>query len=401
MLPNHAPLVIAEQFGTLEALYPGRIDLGLGRAPGTDQPTMRALRRDLTSADTFPSDVQELQALLGDPTPGQHIQAVPGAGLARPAVDPRLEPVRRAARGRARAAVRVRVALRARRAGARDRGLPADVPAVRAARAAARDARRQRDRRRRRRRRRASCSPPRSARSSTASSGASAACCRRRSTRSRTTGSRTSAQQLESMLSCSFIGSPDTVRSGLDAFVREHQPDELIVTTSAFDQGARLHSLELLAALDVGAAVHECRRTASSRAAEHAELRAALYELVGRFLADYERSANAHGLTLTQARVLGFAACEPLSQRAARGALRVRPVEHQRARRPARRARAGRAPAGPARRAREARRRHRVRARARRSAAAATASGSARRSTASRPLSARRCARRWRLLVDA
>src|SRR6478609_433952 len=80
MLPNHAPLVIAEQFGTLDALYPGRIDLGLGRAPGTDQPTMRALRRDLTSADTFPSDVQELQALLGDPAPGQHIQAVPGAG---------------------------------------------------------------------------------------------------------------------------------------------------------------------------------------------------------------------------------------------------------------------------------------------------------------------------------
>src|SRR5690349_24634729 len=80
MLPNHAPLIIAEQFGTLDALYPGRIDLGLGRAPGTDQATMRALRRDFTSADTFPQDVQELQALLGDPAPGQHIQAVPGQG---------------------------------------------------------------------------------------------------------------------------------------------------------------------------------------------------------------------------------------------------------------------------------------------------------------------------------
>src|SRR5690349_2104990 len=80
MLPNHSPLVIAEQFGTLDALYPGRIDLGLGRAPGTDQATMRALRRDFTSADTFPQDVQELQALLGDPAPGQHIQAVPGQG---------------------------------------------------------------------------------------------------------------------------------------------------------------------------------------------------------------------------------------------------------------------------------------------------------------------------------
>ena len=66
MLPNHAPLVIAEQFGTLESLYPGRIDLGLGRAPGTDQQTLRALRRDPASAENFPRDVLELQALLGD-----------------------------------------------------------------------------------------------------------------------------------------------------------------------------------------------------------------------------------------------------------------------------------------------------------------------------------------------
>jgi luciferase family oxidoreductase group 1 len=63
MLPNHAPLVIAEQFGTLESLYPGRIDLGIGRAPGTDQITMQALRRErMSSNDTFPQDVQELQA---------------------------------------------------------------------------------------------------------------------------------------------------------------------------------------------------------------------------------------------------------------------------------------------------------------------------------------------------
>ncbi|WP_414471582.1 LLM class flavin-dependent oxidoreductase [Microvirga sp. M2] len=78
MLPNHAPLIIAEQFGTLDALFPGRIDLGVGRAPGTDQRTMRALRRDPTSADTFPQDVLELQALLGPLQPGQAIQAVPG-----------------------------------------------------------------------------------------------------------------------------------------------------------------------------------------------------------------------------------------------------------------------------------------------------------------------------------
>ena len=80
MLPNHSPLVIAEQFGTLDALFPGRIDLGVGRAPGTDQRTLRALRRDPTSADTFPQDVLELQALLGPLQPDQAIQAVPGAG---------------------------------------------------------------------------------------------------------------------------------------------------------------------------------------------------------------------------------------------------------------------------------------------------------------------------------
>ena len=80
MLPNHSPLVIAEQFGTLESLYPGRVDLGLGRAPGTDQRTLLALRRSPMSADSFPQDVLELQALLGPLREGQRVQAVPGAG---------------------------------------------------------------------------------------------------------------------------------------------------------------------------------------------------------------------------------------------------------------------------------------------------------------------------------
>jgi luciferase family oxidoreductase group 1 len=83
MLPNHAPLVIAEQFGTLATLYPGRIDLGLGRAPGTDRLTMRALRRHLAAGDEeegFPRDVMELQAYLGDGTPDQPVRAIPGAG---------------------------------------------------------------------------------------------------------------------------------------------------------------------------------------------------------------------------------------------------------------------------------------------------------------------------------
>ena len=81
MLPNHAPLVVAEAFGTLAALYPDRIDLGLGRAPGTDPLTMRALRRDRTETEAdFPQDVSELQRLLGPPQPGQKVVAMPGVG---------------------------------------------------------------------------------------------------------------------------------------------------------------------------------------------------------------------------------------------------------------------------------------------------------------------------------
>jgi luciferase family oxidoreductase group 1 len=80
MLPNHAPLVIAEQFGTLATLYPGRIDLGIGRAPGTDTATARALRRTLDDGEGFPQDVSELAGYLGDGQAGQTVRAVPGAG---------------------------------------------------------------------------------------------------------------------------------------------------------------------------------------------------------------------------------------------------------------------------------------------------------------------------------
>ncbi|MBL8343511.1 MAG: LLM class flavin-dependent oxidoreductase, partial [Rubrivivax sp.] len=87
MLPNHAPLVVAEQFGTLATLYPERIDLGLGRAPGTDRLTMRALRRHLGMAaeeDEFPHNVLELQAYLGDAQPDQAVRAIPGVGTKVP-----------------------------------------------------------------------------------------------------------------------------------------------------------------------------------------------------------------------------------------------------------------------------------------------------------------------------
>ena len=86
MLPNHAPLVVAEAFGTLATLFPGRIDLGLGRAPGTDQLTARALRRQMTTAgeDDFPQDVMELQGYLGDAQPDQPVRAIPGMGTKVP-----------------------------------------------------------------------------------------------------------------------------------------------------------------------------------------------------------------------------------------------------------------------------------------------------------------------------
>lgn len=84
MLPNHAPLQVAEQFGTLASLFPGRIDLGLGRAPGTDQATAKALRRYFDSAEAFPSDVAELLGYFEPAVPGQPVQAVPGAGVEVP-----------------------------------------------------------------------------------------------------------------------------------------------------------------------------------------------------------------------------------------------------------------------------------------------------------------------------
>jgi luciferase family oxidoreductase group 1 len=138
MLPNHSPLVIAEQFGTLEALYQGRIDLALGRAPGTDQRTARALRRDWSDPDQFPRDVLELQALLGPVQPDQAIVAVPGAGSQVPLWILGSSLYGAQLGGRARAALRLRLALRPRRAACRPRRIPQPFPALRAARAALR-----------------------------------------------------------------------------------------------------------------------------------------------------------------------------------------------------------------------------------------------------------------------
>ena len=147
MLPNHAPLVIAEQFGTLESLFPGRIDLGLGRAPGTDPATAHALRRTLASdPDAFPQDILELMGYFA-PQDGQQRPGRPGRRAERAALHPRLEYVRRAGRRGAGAAVRVRVALRARADDAGASDLPLQLPSVSAIGAALLDPRRQRRRR--------------------------------------------------------------------------------------------------------------------------------------------------------------------------------------------------------------------------------------------------------------
>ncbi len=215
MLPNHAPLVIAEQFGTLESLYPGRIDLGLGRAPGSDQLTARALRRDLMSdAREFPQVVQESRDLLPrGRRPGVPCRAVPGAGLERAAVDPWLEPLRRLTSWPLRSACRTRshVALRARATDGRDRGLPRRFPAVAAPREALRDARLQRVRRGHRHGGALSSDVDAAGVRQLAerpTRAASAAA--RRLSRSRGTARARVAS--DSVLSCSAIGAPATVR---------------------------------------------------------------------------------------------------------------------------------------------------------------------------------------------
>jgi luciferase family oxidoreductase group 1 len=254
MLPNHAPLVIAEQFGTLDALYPGRVDLGLGRAPGSDQPTMRALRRDHTSADTFPSDVQELQALLADPAPGQHVHAIPGAGSQVPLW----------ILGSSLYGAQLAAALGLPYAFASHFAPAALVPALQLYRTSFQPS--------------AQLAAPYVMLAANVIVADDDEQARRLSTsmlRSFIDGifrrKRTllpppidsiedywhphEREQLESMLRYSFFGSPDTVRSGLERFIADHAPDELIVTTNAYDQDARLRSLELLAALGVGAAI--------------------------------------------------------------------------------------------------------------------------------------------------
>jgi luciferase family oxidoreductase group 1 len=245
MLPNHSPLVIAEQFGTLETLYPGRIDLGLGRAPGTDRLTVQALRRDSASAERFPQDVLELQAYFGPLQPGQAVQAVPGTGLEVPlwilgsslfgaqlagilglpfafashfapdALMQALEvyraafrPSRQLERPYAMVGVNVVAAETDREARFLFTSLQqrfADM--VRGTRGLLKPPIEDID---------AYWSPA-------------------------------EKEHASRMLACSFVGSPGTVRQELDRFIQQTGADELIVACAVFDHAARLRSYELIA----------------------------------------------------------------------------------------------------------------------------------------------------------
>lgn len=245
MLPNHSPIVIAEQFGTLASLFPGRIDLGLGRAPGTDQATLRALRRTNETADRFPQDVLELQAFLAPPEAGQRIIAVPGAGTQVPlwilgsstfgaqvaaayglpygfashfapaALDTALEIYRArfqpsAQQSRPHAMVGVNVIAaetdeQARRLATTQQMSFADM--FRGARGLSR--------------------PP--------------------IDDIETYWSPAEKMQAMNMLACSIVGSPATVRAGLDAFVERTHADELMIVSDVFDPQARRRSYEIIA----------------------------------------------------------------------------------------------------------------------------------------------------------
>jgi luciferase family oxidoreductase group 1 len=249
MLPNHAPLVVAEQFGTLEALFPGRIDLGLGRAPGTDQRTAHALRRTLASdPEAFPQDVLELLSYF-EPDTGQAVRAVPGAGLTVPLY----------ILGSSLFGAQVAAALGLPFAFASHFAAAQMIPAAEIYRA------------RFKRSPVAQIERPYlmlgvniiaaetdAAARLLASSG-------RQSFTSLRAGTPIplpppseewaravepfDAAALATAPSVSLIGSPATVKAGLDAFVARMQPDELIVVSHIYDHAARLRSYEIVAGI--------------------------------------------------------------------------------------------------------------------------------------------------------
>jgi luciferase family oxidoreductase group 1 len=247
MLPNHSPLVIAEQFGTLDALYPGRIDLGVGRAPGTDQRTLRALRRDPMAADTFPQDVLELQALLGPVQPDQAIQAVPGAGsnvpiwiLGSSLFGAQLAamlglPYAFASHFAPGALMQAIQVYRERFQPSAQLDRPHAMVGVNVIAAETDEEARH-----------------------LFTSAQQAFTNMFRGTRGKLQPPIDDIEsywaphekaQAMNMLSCSFVGSAETVREGLEGFIAETGADELIVASAIYDHGKRLRSYEILADL--------------------------------------------------------------------------------------------------------------------------------------------------------
>ncbi|MFJ9553137.1 LLM class flavin-dependent oxidoreductase [Nocardiopsis sp. NPDC101807] len=245
MLPNHSPLVIAEQFGTLEALYPGRVDLGLGRAPGTDPRTMAALRRDHSASSTFPSDVQELQAFFEPAEPGQPVRAVPGEGLRVPLwiLGSSLFGAQLGAQlglpyafASHFAPDALYEALKAYRAGFRP-SAQLEKPYVMAGVNAFVADTDEEARRLFTTMQQAFLGTLRGARGRL-----------RPPVENLDTAWRPGEKErLDHMLRYSFVGSPETVREKLELFVADTGVDELMVSSMIYDQSARLRSFELLA----------------------------------------------------------------------------------------------------------------------------------------------------------
>jgi luciferase family oxidoreductase group 1 len=246
MLPNHAPLQVAEQFGTLASLYPGRIDLGLGRAPGTDQPTARALRRYFDSADAFPNDVIELLGYFEPAAPGQAVRAVPGAGLDVPVwlLGSSLFSAKLAAQlglpfafASHFAPDAMDQALAIYRRDFRPSARLAEPYAILALNVVAADS----DAQARRlfttqqqafvnlRRGRPGLIPP-------------------PIDDIEAFWTPTERLGVEQALACAVVGGPETVRRGLAEFIARHRPDELLLTANIFDHDARLRSFEMAAA---------------------------------------------------------------------------------------------------------------------------------------------------------
>jgi luciferase family oxidoreductase group 1 len=247
MLPNHAPLLIAEQFGTLEALHPGRIELGLGRAPGSDQLAQRALRRGFGSADNFPDDVLELMAWFRPPQPGQQVQAVPGAGQDVPLwiLGSSLFGAQLAAQlglpyafASHFAPAQLSDAVQLYRAQFRPSAQLARPYVMLGLNVTAADTEEEARLLRSSllqafvnlRRGRPGPLPPPDGDFEERMSSAERA-------------------MIEQALSCSVVGSPDTVRRGLHSFVERTGADELMVTGQIYDHAARLRSFEIVAQL--------------------------------------------------------------------------------------------------------------------------------------------------------